>query len=49
MATIQQPNKAKGAAAGHLLARLIAGESVARPRKILGTTYSPGTTVGQLG
>lgn len=49
VATVQQPNKAKGAAAGHLLARLIAGEPVARPRKILGTTYRPGTTVGQLG
>lgn len=49
LSTVIQPNRAKGAAAGNMLHKLIdarlSGKQIATPRKILKTTFSPGTTV----
>ena len=49
LSTVVQPNKAKGAAAGHMLASLIArGEAELpdeTPRRLLPTTFERGTTI----
>ena len=51
LTTIVQPNKAKGAAAGHMLSKLIAGmeDSAAAmpavPRRVLQTSFAAGRTV----
>ena len=51
LTTIVQPNKAKGAAAGHMLAKLIAGaegsdaSEAAMLRRVLQTSFAAGRTV----
>ena len=51
LTTIVQPNKAKGAAAGHMLAKLIAGAEGPDPsetavlRRVLQTSFAAGRTV----